>query len=470
MAGWNGSGTFSRTHDWTEDQGNGIKIRADRHDDNDVDFVSGINNTMTKDGQNSATADLDMGGNKLKNGKTATLVGDFPIVSDIQNSVQTHVTSTGSANAYVVTLAPAPAAYVAGQKFTFKANFATTGAATVNINALGAKTIKKDGDTTDLVTNDIVADQIVEITYDGTVFQSDVAVTTLLDDLTPQLGGFLDPNSNYIGWNKGADTASASPLVVLTDGNMWDVTGTTNFAAMTVAANRKGTFQFDGILTVTNGASLLLPGGANITTAAGDVWEWQSTAADTVLVTSVTKADGTAVVAATPGSMVLLSTQTASTSATIDFDNTFITGTYTHYKVVIEDALPATDDVRMGIRYSQASSFITSGYVYINDTVRNATAFVSNSVSNDRILCHAEGVSNVSTEGAFNSTMDFYGVGASKPTAVTGLNFAQNASASTWDISDFGGTLVSTTAIDGIQFLFASGTIISGKFKLYGIL
>ena len=52
-----------------QDQINGIKIRADRHDGNDNDFVSGINNCMTKDGQNAAIADLNMGGNKLKNGK-----------------------------------------------------------------------------------------------------------------------------------------------------------------------------------------------------------------------------------------------------------------------------------------------------------------------------------------------------------------------------------------------------------------
>ena len=78
MAGWNGSGTFSRTHDWTDDQGNGILIRADRHDENDVDFVNGINNCVTKDGQNSATADLPMGTNKhtgVGNGSARTHYG-----------------------------------------------------------------------------------------------------------------------------------------------------------------------------------------------------------------------------------------------------------------------------------------------------------------------------------------------------------------------------------------------------------
>lgn len=126
---------------------------------------------MAKDGQNSATADLNMGGNKLKNGKTATLLGDFPIVSDIQNSVHTFITSTGSSNAYVITLTPPPAAYVSGQTFRFKANFANTGAATLNVNGLGAKDIKLLGSTA-LIANDIVTDQIVEVVYDGTQFQA----------------------------------------------------------------------------------------------------------------------------------------------------------------------------------------------------------------------------------------------------------------------------------------------------------
>lgn len=71
---------------------------------------------------------------------------------------------------YVITLDPAPTAYVAGQRFAFKAGTANTTAATLNINGLGAKTIKKNV-TDDLETGDILANQIVEVRYDGTNFQ-----------------------------------------------------------------------------------------------------------------------------------------------------------------------------------------------------------------------------------------------------------------------------------------------------------
>ena len=98
---------------------------------------------------------------------------------------------------------------------------------------------------------------------------------------------------------KGGDITSASPLVIDTDGDYFDVTGTVSFAAMTVAADRQFTLQFDGALTMTHHATNLdLPGEANITTAAGDVATFQSTGSNTVQCINYTKADGTGVVAA----------------------------------------------------------------------------------------------------------------------------------------------------------------------------
>jgi hypothetical protein len=98
---------------------------------------------------------------------------------------------------------------------------------------------------------------------------------------------------------KGGDIPSASPTVIDTDGDYFDVTGTTNFAAFTVVAGRRFTVQFDGALTMTHHATTLdLPGAANITTVAGDVAEFFATGTNTVQCVNYTKADGTAVVLA----------------------------------------------------------------------------------------------------------------------------------------------------------------------------
>ena len=89
--------------------------------------------------------------------------------------------------------------------------------------------------------------------------------TDLSGDSSPQLGGFLDANGNYMQTEKGADIVSASPTVITTVGDYFDVTGTTSFTAFTVAADRQFTLQFDGILTMTHHATNLdLPGEANI--------------------------------------------------------------------------------------------------------------------------------------------------------------------------------------------------------------
>ena len=75
----------------------------------------------------------------------------------------------GSTDAYVVTLTPAITAYVPGVGYRFKANTANTGSATVNFNGVGAVALKKaaGGLTTDLATNDIRANQWVDVVYDG---------------------------------------------------------------------------------------------------------------------------------------------------------------------------------------------------------------------------------------------------------------------------------------------------------------
>lgn len=72
-------------------------------------------------------------------------------------------------------------------------------------------------------------------------------------------------------WAKGANIASAATLTLGTDGNLFHVTGTTTISAISGTPS-PATLVFDGALTLThNGTSLILPGGANIATAAGDI-------------------------------------------------------------------------------------------------------------------------------------------------------------------------------------------------------
>ena len=81
-----------------------------------------------------------------------------------------YIADAGSTDAYAITVSPTITAYATGQIFTFKANTANTGACTLAVSTLAAITIKKNV-STDLITGDILANQIVTVVYDGTNMQ-----------------------------------------------------------------------------------------------------------------------------------------------------------------------------------------------------------------------------------------------------------------------------------------------------------
>ena len=102
-------------------------------------------------------------------------------------------------------------------------------------------------------------------------------LATVLSDTSPQLGGDLDCNGAQIQWSKGADVASATALAVLTDGNYFDVTGTTTITSIntTGGAGTLIKLHFDGAVILTHHSTdLILAGAANFTTEAGDEVEF----------------------------------------------------------------------------------------------------------------------------------------------------------------------------------------------------
>lgn len=98
---------------------------------------------------------------------------------------------------------------------------------------------------------------------------------------------------------KGSDIASASTVDLSTaTGDFVDITGTTTITALgTMAAGVMRTARFSGALTLThNATSLILPSGANITTASGDVAIFRSLGSGNWCCILYTRADGKSVV------------------------------------------------------------------------------------------------------------------------------------------------------------------------------
>jgi hypothetical protein len=103
----------------------------------------------------------------------------------------------------------------------------------------------------------------------------------------------------------GVDTSKASATTTdigATGSNVVNITGTTTITSLgstAVTANPVYFCRFTGALTLThNAASLILPGGANIATAAGDAAVFKYEGSGNWRCTNYTKADGTAVVGA----------------------------------------------------------------------------------------------------------------------------------------------------------------------------
>lgn len=133
--------------------------------------------------------------------------------------VTDYAADAGSTDAYAATLSPAPAALVTGAHYRFKANTANTGAATIDFNSLGAKTIVKaaGGITTALADNDIRAGQWVDVVYDGTNMQMQ---STLGNAASGGIGGSTGATDNSLlraDGTSGSSVQGTGALATLSD-------------------------------------------------------------------------------------------------------------------------------------------------------------------------------------------------------------------------------------------------------------
>ena len=214
--GWSGGtytrsdGVFTGTSIWQSNRDAGTKIVADRHDTHDQDLATGINQAINKDGSNAFTGAADLGSQKITSLADGTAHTDGVNAGQIQDGgLIFQATDSGSANTYAIALTPAVTAYVAGQVFHFKAANASSGASTLNVNALGAKNIKKKNDQ-DIAAGDIEQNAIVSVIYDGTSFQ-----------MLSQLGTSAGSMSS---WTLSGDSGSNQTI---NDGNTVDIAGGT---------------------------------------------------------------------------------------------------------------------------------------------------------------------------------------------------------------------------------------------------
>lgn len=96
-----------------------------------------------------------------------------PNFSDIQKNSFGFGTAAGTANALTLSLSPPLLSYVAGTTIEFIVGTTNTGAATINVNGLGAIAFRKvqAGSLAVLSAGDLISGVVYKATYNGTYFQ-----------------------------------------------------------------------------------------------------------------------------------------------------------------------------------------------------------------------------------------------------------------------------------------------------------
>lgn len=120
-------------------------------------------------GQLSSQADFDLGTALGTTGASNIPAADV-IQAGIQKGSQSFGTTAGGTTVYTLALVPALTAYITGMRIWVKMNATNTGPSTINVNALGAKSIKKNV-SQDVAASDLLIGAVIILKYDGTNFQ-----------------------------------------------------------------------------------------------------------------------------------------------------------------------------------------------------------------------------------------------------------------------------------------------------------
>jgi hypothetical protein len=270
---FNGSGTF-QINTAGQPVVTGTVISSTAFNALTADLATGLSTCVTKDGQTNPTANLPMAGYKLTGLGSGSAATDSATLAQVQGGTVSLIASISGTDTITGSLSPALTAYAAGQMFYFVAAGANTGAVTLNINSLGAKSVTRDGSTA-LVANDILSGEVVLVVYDGTRFQL----------IGPKSGDVVGPASatdNAVVRFDGTTgkLIQNSTGVTITDGGV--LTTTTNASINGVAVGKGGSSgSYNTVVGDTAGNALTTAGeitlfgyraGAGVTTGNGNTF------------------------------------------------------------------------------------------------------------------------------------------------------------------------------------------------------
>lgn len=169
-----------------------------------------------------------------------------------------------------------------------------------------------------------------------------------------------------------------------------------------------------------------------------------------------------------PAGVTLLDSQTASTSATLDF-TTGIDDTYDVYLFELVNITPASDGVELNLRISQDSGSTwkasANNYEWRQDMTSGSSSTSATEIQIGENLGNAAAESYCGTVRLYNPS------NTTKHKLFAGMSTHwNNAGTTLLELQACAGSYnADTAAINGVQFLMSSGNIASGTIYLYGV-
>jgi hypothetical protein len=133
------------------------------------DIADELTNSIARDGQSPASANLPMGGYRHTNVGTASARNHYAAVSQVQDGSFNLVGSVSGTNTVTGQLTPAITAYASPLQIVLVPANTNTGAVTLALNGLAAKAVVKQS-TAALEAGDFEANVPALLVYDGTRF------------------------------------------------------------------------------------------------------------------------------------------------------------------------------------------------------------------------------------------------------------------------------------------------------------
>jgi hypothetical protein len=167
---------------------------------------------------------------------------------------------------------------------------------------------------------------------------------------------------------------------------------------------------------------------------------------------------------------VLLATQTANNSATIDFTSISNT-TFSAYKIIADNITVSVNATTLQMRVSVGGSF-QSGSVYGHRQYRwvSGGAAASGSNSDTAINISSSG-DTISNNSSYGNSFELTAFNQSQTNTYKRYVWSFDGLCSDQITLSGGAYYLSTSnAVDGFRFFMSSGNLVTGTFKLYGII